>query len=60
MLISVTAFGELTPVSTEENGRIRETVWMDENDQPAAGPEGYSSVRYTYKGDNTYEEYFDT
>ena len=59
MLIPLTATGEVTARNTEENGKITETVWEDENGQPAAGPEGYYAVRYSYKIDDTYEKYYD-
>ena len=59
MMIPFAAMGDVKPRNTEENGKIRETVWEDENGQPAAGPEGYCSVRYTYRDDNTFEQYFD-
>ena len=32
---------------------------MDDNGQPATGPEGYTTVRYTYKRELTTEEYLD-
>ena len=48
-----------TPRNTEENGKIRETVWEYENGQPAAGPEGYYAVRYTYKLNDVIEKYYD-
>ena len=60
VLIAAAASAELKAVSKEENGKIRETVWLDENGQPAAGPEGYATVRYSYKMDNIIEQYFDT
>ena len=50
---------ELTPVSTEKNGKVSQTVWTDEAGNPSAGPEGYATVRYSYKGDETTEMYFD-
>ena len=58
--IPYAARGEVQARNTEENGRIARTVWEDENGQPAAGPEGYASVSYTYGTDrNTVEMYFD-
>ena len=59
LLIVFTASGETTEKHYEENGRIKETVWEDENGLPAAGPDGYYSVRYAYKQNGTYETYFD-
>lgn len=59
LIIPFAAMGDVKPRNTEENGRIKETVWEDENGQPAAGPEGYYAVRYTYKQDNIFEKYYD-
>lgn len=59
MVIPFSALGDVTARNTEENGRITVTVWEDENGQPAAGPEGYASVRYTYRQKNTIEQYYD-
>ena len=60
IMIPVFALGDVTARSTEENGRIKETVWEDENGQLSAGPEGYSIVRFTYDREgNTVENYFD-
>ena len=53
------ASGEAKEKSIEENGRVKETFWEDENGQPAAGPDGYYSVRYTYKQNDTFEKYYD-
>ena len=41
LAIPFSAMGDVTPRNTEENGKIRETAWEDENGQPAPGPEGY-------------------
>ncbi len=59
LLIPFTAIGELQSRNIEENGKITETVWEDDNGRPAEGPEGYCSVHYTYKKENTYETYYD-
>ena len=59
LMIPFAAIGDVQPRDIEENGRIRETVWEDENGQPAAGPEGYASVRYTYRQDSIFEKYYD-
>ena len=56
LAIPFSAMGDVTPRNTEENGKIRETAWEDENGQPAPGPEGYCFVRYTYKQDNIIEK----
>ena len=59
MVIPFSALGDVTARNTEESGRITVTVWEDENGQPAAGPQGYASVRYTYRQKNTIEQYYD-
>ena len=58
-MIPFSALGEATPRNNEENGKITETVWEDANGEPAAGPEGYAYVRYTYRQENTFERYYD-
>ena len=50
---------EVTAVNTENNGKIIQTVWTDEAGNPVPGPEGYASVQYSYKKDETTERYFD-
>ena len=35
LMITRSACGEVKAVSSEENGKIKETVWQDENGQPA-------------------------
>ena len=59
ILAAFPALGEISAKNTETNGKITETVWVDENGNPAAGPEGYACVRYSYKRDETIEQYFD-
>ena len=59
-ITAAAAAAEVHSKDIESNGKVTETVWLDENDQPAAGPEGYASVRYTYKREVTTEEYLDT
>ncbi len=59
LMIPFAASADTAPRSTEENGRIKETVWEDENGQPAAGPEGYYAVRYTYRQESVFEKYYD-
>ena len=54
------ALGEVKPRNTEENGRITETAWEDEDGQPAAGPDGYAFIRYTYRQGSTIEKYYGT
>ena len=60
LAIPFAATGEVQARNTEEKGKIQETVWADENGTPAAGPEGYASVRYSYTRDTTTERYYDT
>ena len=50
---------ETTAESITEKGRIVSTVWKDETGSPAAGPEGYAEIRYTYRGADTTEMYYD-
>ena len=60
VLIPLYALGDINARNIEENGKIKETVWEDDNGQPVAGPEGYSTVRYTYdRQGNTIEAYYD-
>ena len=59
LLIPFAAQGKTLPRNIEEKGRIKETVWTDENGKAAAGPEGYASVRYSYTKDTTTERYYD-
>ena len=59
LAVPLTALGEIKTRDFIENGKIKETVWTDEDGQRVAGPEGYASVRYTYKGAVTTEQYFD-
>lgn len=53
------AMAESHAVNTEENGRITETIWQNEQGDTVSGPDGYAIVRYTYKRDSTTEKYFD-
>ena len=50
ILAAVPAMGEISAKNTEANGKITETVWVDDSGNPAAGPEGYARVKYSYKG----------
>ena len=59
--LSVTgAAAEVRTKDTEEEGRITQTEWQDEQGEPATGPEGYATVRYIYKRDTVTEKYYDT
>ena len=60
ILAAVPAMGEISAKNTEANGKITETVWVDDSGNPAAGPEGYARVKYSYKRDETIEQYYDT
>ena len=64
-LLLVSLFGAQAESLTETKdgrGRVTEAVWQDGNGNPAAGPEGYAQVRYTYEntqdGPTTIEMYF--
>lgn len=59
VLIPLAASGEGSARQIEEKGIIVETVWENADGEAVIGPEGYASVRYTYKGNNTYEAYYD-
>lgn len=50
---------EVTAEKTENRGKVTEITWKDENGTAAPGPEGYAVIRYTYKGQDTTEQYFD-
>ena len=58
LLAPLCASAEVKARNIEKNGKITETVWEDEHGNPAAGPEGYYSVKYTVKGYNTIEMYY--
>lgn len=58
-ITAASAAGEIHSKDIESNGKVIETVWLDDNGQPATGPEGYTTVRYTYKRELTTEEYLD-
>ena len=59
LMFPFSTHGEVKSRDIEQKGKIKETVWTGENGEPAAGPEGYASVRYTYTRDTTTEMYFD-
>jgi len=54
------AGAEARPLEEKKNGKTVRVTWVDEADQPAAGPEGYACVRYTYSGKSVTESYTDT
>ena len=58
-ITAASAVGEIHSKDIESNGKIIETIWMDDNGQTTSGPEGYATVRYTYKRELTTEEYLD-
>ena len=48
--------------TTDSRGKLTGITWQDDDGNPAAGPEGYAEVRYTYDytdGPKTTEMYFD-
>ena len=52
------ALGEVTLVETVKSGKVTEAVWTDSSGEPAAGPEGYTIIRYSVKKQGTEEMYF--
>ena len=50
---------EVTEEKKETGGRTTSVAWKDENGKPAAGPEGYAEIRYTYDSSSVKEAYFD-
>lgn len=50
---------EVTAEKTENKGKVTEITWKDENGTVTASPEGYAVVRYTYKGQDKTEQYYD-
>ena len=60
ILAAFPAMSEISARNTEENGKITETVWLDDDGNPAPGPDGYARIRYTYRREDTIEKYFDT
>ena len=44
---------------TEANGKVTQIEWKDDAGKLVPGPDGYAKVRYSYKGDDTTEMYFD-
>ena len=43
LTIPFAAMGDVKSRNIQENGKLKETVWEDDNGQPAAGPDGYYS-----------------
>ena len=58
-LAAVTAGAEVTAKNTEKDGKLKETVWLNEKGKPAPGPDGYATVKYTYKQQTVTEMYYD-
>ena len=58
LAVCFAAGAEVKSHDTMANGKIKETAWTDENGNPAPGPDGYAYIRYTYKGQDTFEYYF--
>ena len=54
------AVGETQVRETVKRDKVVRREWVDENEQPAAGPEGYASVSYTYEKASVTEMYYDT
>ncbi len=50
---------EVTEEKKESGGKITSVIWKDENGKPAAGPEGYAEIRYSYDSSGVKETYFD-
>ena len=55
----LTGLAEVTEERTEERGRVTSIIWKDENGNPAAGPDGYAEIRYTYDYQQVTEVYYD-
>ena len=58
-LVFLSGCAEVTPETTEANGKVTQIEWKDETGKPVPGPEGYAKVRYNYKGNEVTEMYFD-
>ena len=50
---------EVTEEKKETGGKVTSVTWKDENGNPAAGPDGYAEIRYTYDASGVREAYFD-
>ena len=50
---------EVTEEKKETGGKVTSVIWKDENGNPAAGPDGYAEIRYTYDASGVREAYFD-
>ena len=55
----VSGCAEVKPEMTEANGKVTQIEWKDDAGKAVPGPEGYAKVRYTYKGGDVTEMYFD-
>lgn len=58
LLVPLGALAGVRAVDTEENGKLKQTEWVDDAGKPAAGPDGYSAVIYSTKKDAVVEMYF--
>ena len=59
VLILSCCAAEVTADTTEANGKVTQIEWKNEDGKLTAGPEGYAKVRYSYKGGDKTEMYFD-
>ena len=59
-LVTAAAIAETKPQETYIGGKLSKIQWTDENGKPAAGPDGYAEVRYTYHGAEVTERYYDS
>ena len=60
VMMTISAFAELTTKETTKNGKPLEVTWVDEDGNTATGPDGYATVKYQYSRDSVTETYFDT
>lgn len=50
MILFATAVkAEIREVPTEQNGRLSQVAWTDDAGNPVPGPNGYATVKYSYK-----------
>ena len=53
------ACAEVKQDITEANGKVTQIEWKNDEGKLVPGPEGYAKIRYSYKGDDITEMYFD-